>query len=83
MELDTIVFGGFTLKDILIYGGLAVVILMILSFIKKLFTSKEPEKYTQAVKCAGCGWSGRVSEFAGRCPQCNSPLGAQKASSRK
>lgn len=79
MDLDIIVFGEYTLKDVLIYGGGAVAVIMVLSFIKKLLTSKEPEKYTQVVQCKGCGWNGRVSEFAGRCPKCNNPLGAQKA----
>ena len=82
MELDTIIFRSYTLKDLLMYGGGAVVLLMIISFIKKLFSSKEPAKYTQAVKCTKCGWSGRVSEFAGRCPKCNNPLGKQKANPR-
>ena len=79
MDLDMIVFGEYTLKQLLVYGGFAVGILFFLSVLKKMFATKKPDPHTQVVQCKECGWNGRVSQYAGRCPKCSNPLGAQKA----
>ena len=78
MNLSTVVFHGFTLGQII--GALAgiAVFFVLAGFLKKLFAKKEESAHLQAVKCS-CGWQGRISSLAGRCPKCNQPLGARKA----
>ncbi len=78
MDLEMLVFGDFTLKDLLIYGGCAVGVIMLLSFIRKMFAGEKEDPHSQAARCQSCGWQGRVSVYAGRCPKCNVPLGSQK-----
>ncbi|MBI5379442.1 MAG: hypothetical protein HZA23_04725 [Nitrospirae bacterium] len=31
-------------------------------------------KYTVPIRCWGCGWEGRVGEFARKCPKCGASL---------
>ena len=77
-SLDIIVFGDFTLKQLLIYGGYVVGLLVLFVVIRNLFKKEAPDEHTQLVRCS-CGWQGKVSRYVGRCPKCNSPLGEQKA----
>lgn len=80
MDLDTIVFSNYTLKELLIFAGVALFVLLILwTIVKKLFKKKESDIHVQRVRCPSCGWQGQVSRYAGRCPGCNEPLGDQKA----
>lgn len=82
MDLDVIVYGDYTLKEVLIFAGIAFIALLILwSVVKKLFKKKEANIHVQRVRCPGCGWQGQVSRYAGRCPGCNEPLGDQSAKS--
>ncbi|RLC15238.1 MAG: hypothetical protein DRI57_13175 [Deltaproteobacteria bacterium] len=82
MDLDTIVFRTYTLQEVLIVGaGIMIGLFFLVSFVKKLFKKKEPDKHIQLVRCANCGWKGQVSRYAGRCPSCNEPMGDQKAKS--
>ncbi|GBC61652.1 hypothetical protein DENIS_2614 [Desulfonema ishimotonii] len=81
MDPDMIVFGDMTLKNLLIYGGAAIGALFLLSMIRKLFKKPTPDKHTQFVRC-DCGWQGQVSQYVGRCPKCNAPIGEQKAKGR-
>ncbi len=79
MDLDTIVFGEWTLKQVLMIGGGLVVLFILLGYIRKLFFSRpDDSEHVQAVRCRSCGWQGRVSRYAGRCPKCNEPLGDRK-----
>ena len=79
MDLDMIVFGTYTVKDIVIYGGGAFAVLMVLGFIRKMFASEKPDKHSEVTQCESCGWHGRISVYAGRCPKCNAQLGSRKA----
>ncbi len=84
MDLDTIVFNNYTIKELLIIGAVAVVGLLILvSIIKGLFKKKETSDHIQRTVCPSCGWKGQVSRYAGRCPSCNQPLGDQQANKRE
>ena len=77
--LNEIVFGEFTVQDLLIvFGILAAVVIVVQWLIKKLSAKKENE-YVEPVTCMNCGWKGRVSSLAGRCPKCGQPLGARSA----
>jgi hypothetical protein len=39
-------------------------------------------QHFQLADCADCGWHGKVSIYAGRCPKCNKSIGAQRANRR-
>ena len=77
--MDAIVFGQYTVQDLLIAAGFVVGILILLLILKQIFRKKKDSRHIQTVICEGCGWQGRVSRYAGRCPVCNTPLGDQKA----
>jgi hypothetical protein len=77
--MDTIVFGQYSVQDLLIGAGFVVGILILLVILRRIFGKKKEGRHIQTVECEGCGWQGRVSRYAGRCPVCNTPLGDQKA----
>jgi hypothetical protein len=77
--MDKVVFAQYTLQDLLIAGGFVVGILIVLVILKQIFGGKKESRHIQAVECTGCGWQGRVSRYAGRCPMCNAPLGELKS----
>lgn len=79
MDWNTVIFNAYTLKEILTYGAAILLVLIVLVKIKSLLKGEQKDKYSQTERCKKCGWEGRVSVYAGRCPQCNEPLGAQKA----
>jgi hypothetical protein len=76
--MDTIVFGDYTMLEIIIAGGVIFVLLYLLSALKKIFKKDKSSAHAQSVECF-CGWKGQVSKHAGRCPKCNTPLGDQRA----
>ena len=80
--MDTIVFGQYSVQDMLVGAGFVLVLFIFLMILKKIFKKKESDQHIQFVQCTGCGWQGRVSKYAGRCPKCNTPLGDQKAQNR-
>ena len=77
--MDTIIFGGYTLEQIMIAVGVVVGILVLYLLVKKIFGKEKISKHQQIVRCPNCGWRGQVSRYAGRCPKCNIKLGQQKA----
>ncbi len=79
MEMDTIVFGNYSVQDVLIAAGVIVALLMLVSVVKKFFKKEKVSGHIQIVRCKNCGWRGQVSKHAGRCPGCNEPLGDQLA----
>ncbi len=81
--MDTIVFGDYTLQQILIVVAIVAGAGILFKIVKKLFSSDKVDRHRQIVKCSGCGWKGQVSIHAGRCPKCNKPLGEQKAKAYK
>ncbi len=80
--LDTIFFGEYITRDALIVVGLAVVFLIFIGIMMRVFKKKESSQHFQFVDCLNCGWHGKVSRYAGRCPKCNQPLGERKAQRR-
>lgn len=75
MEMN---FFGFTIKQLIMYGGGLLGILIFLSILSSVFSKKDRSEHTQIVQCE-CGWQGKVSRYAGRCPACNGPIGEQKS----
>jgi hypothetical protein len=71
------------MDDKLIVIGAAVAVLIVAVVITgKLFGKKKESNVFQSVSCTYCSWSGQVSRYAGRCPQCNEPLGDRAAKRR-
>ena len=77
--LDTVVFGEYTAEDVLIVAGVVIALLIIFRILMRVFKKQESSPYSQLADCLNCGWHGKVSKLAGRCPKCNQPLGDQKA----
>ena len=76
--LDTVVFGEYTAEDLLIVAGVVIALLIIFRILMRVFKKEESSKYVQSADCRNCGWHGKVSTLAGRCPKCNHPLGDMK-----
>jgi predicted Zn-ribbon and HTH transcriptional regulator len=79
MDLDTVVGFGLTVRHILYIGGGLIALWIIVLIVKRLFAKPEDDRHLEKVRCNGCGWTGQVSRYAGRCPQCNLQLGEQMA----
>ncbi|MBI4700508.1 MAG: hypothetical protein HY744_04970 [Deltaproteobacteria bacterium] len=73
------VFGSFTLLHLLLAVAGIVVAGYVLSALGRLFSGRKQDAHVQAARCSACGWQGRVSRLAGRCPRCNAPLGDRAA----
>jgi hypothetical protein len=56
----------------------AVVLLLLLVILRP----RKPSPNFEKVSC-GCGWSGEVSRYAGKCPKCNASLGEQRGRTSK
>ena len=78
--MDKVVFGDYTVQDLLVVAGVIVGALILLALLKKVFGKSKSDVYAQKVRCGNCGWQGKVSKYAGRCPQCNNPLGDRRVS---
>jgi hypothetical protein len=76
--LGTVVFGEYTAEDLLIVAGVVIALLIIFRILMRVFKKKESSKFVQSADCLNCGWHGKVSTLAGRCPKCNQPLGDLK-----
>jgi len=57
-------------------------LVMLVGIVRRLLRRRAVSRLFQPVSCVDCGWSGQVSRYAGRCPQCNRLLGEQKAQRR-
>jgi predicted Zn-ribbon and HTH transcriptional regulator len=78
--MDKIVFGDYTVQDLLVIAGVIIGVLVLLALLKRIFSRSKSEVYAQKARCDKCGWQGQVSKYAGRCPQCNNPLGDRRLS---
>ena len=64
---------------IMVMAGAAVILSITAFIVKKIIKYRKEKRHIQNVQCYNCNWKGKVSRYAGRCPQCNEPLGDQKA----
>jgi predicted Zn-ribbon and HTH transcriptional regulator len=78
--MDKVVFGEYTVQDVLIVAGVIVGVLILAALLKRIFSRSKYDVYAQPVSCEQCGWQGKVSRYAGRCPRCNNPLGDRRVS---
>ena len=65
-----------------IAAGLVVGLFILVRILRGLFRNTSSSPLFQLAACPDCGWRGQVSRYAGRCPQCNRPLGEQKSQHR-
>jgi predicted Zn-ribbon and HTH transcriptional regulator len=75
MDLNTVLFGGITLKQFLIGAAAVFVVLKLLHLVMKPFS--KPKATLQHVvyhACKACGWEGQMSKFGTQCPKCNHPV---------
>ena len=77
MNFDMIIFQGYTLGQIIFVAAGIVILLVIISILKKVFKKEAVSGQVETVTCK-CGWQGHVSSLAGRCPKCNALLGSRK-----
>ena len=67
------------IKVVMVIAGAAVILSITAFILKRIIKNKKEKRHIQFVQCTNCNWKGKVSRYAGRCPQCNEPLGDQKA----
>ncbi len=77
--METIVFGDFTVYDVVMIVIVAAAAGFIWKNVRKFLFKGKSSAYTRAAQCDLCGWQGMVSVHAGRCPKCNNAVGPQKA----
>ncbi len=78
--MDKIIFADYTVQDLLLVGGGIAVLLALVALFRKIFSKPRSDAYAQPARCEQCGWQGKVSKYAGRCPRCNNPLGDRRVS---
>jgi len=77
-DIFDVVFHEPLVQYALIIAGAAVGLVIVIGLVRRLFRTTAASPLFQPVRCRDCGWRGQVSRYAGRCPQCNQPLGEQK-----
>lgn len=70
--MDAIVFGNFTVQDLIIAAVVIFILSVCWKIAKKLFKNEKSAAYAVFVKCYNCGWEGKVSKYARKCPKCSS-----------
>lgn len=81
--LDKVVFRDYTVGKVLLAAGVLVALFIFIRILKRVFGKQSDSQYVQEANCLNCGWQGKVSTLAGRCPKCNQPLGDQKLQSQR
>lgn len=76
--MDTVIFGNITVLHLILAVVGLVVLKVVVDRARILFARTAVDEKLQRVACQACGWQGRVSRIAGRCPSCNAPLGDRK-----
>ena len=72
MDLDIIVFGEYTLRQLLYVLGVLFVLYLLFNVMRKyFFTEKDHLKHSIAYVCNNCGWRGQIGKYAKHCPKCN------------
>lgn len=72
---DMIVWGDITLRQLLQYTVMFVVVYIVFKVVRKLFTKKTITlQNTVYYVCHHCEWEGQISKFGTQCPKCNTPI---------
>ncbi len=72
--MDSVVIAGLTLKQLLMYAGIGVGVMVVSGFISRMFHSAKPSPMHKLARCTNCTWTGQVSRHAPRCPRCNQSI---------
>jgi len=80
--MDDLTAMGDLIRNSWVEVGAVIGLVVLVWAIRRLMSKKGSSRLFQPAHCIDCGWSGQVSRYAGRCPQCNRPLGEQKARRR-
>ena len=56
------------------YGGVIVVVILVLWALAKLTAKTETPSYIVDRRCKACGWTGQASKFNAKCPKCSAQL---------
>ncbi len=73
-QLDRVLFGTTTLRDLLIYVVVAAVATWILRKIVIWIRGSGGGDYTVPGRCLSCHWEGNVSKYRGVCPRCGAKV---------
>ncbi len=68
--LDQVLFANFTVMEV---GG-ALLGLILLFKLVKIFKKPEKQKGLFQGSCPGCGWKGSTGSYKRRCPNCNTEI---------
>jgi len=77
--MDITILDNITVQAAVALIGASVIISITVFTIRRIIKKRRENRHVQFVHCTSCSWKGNVSRYAGRCPQCNQPLGDQKA----
>jgi ssDNA-binding Zn-finger/Zn-ribbon topoisomerase 1 len=77
--MDISLFDNAFVQIVVVIAGAAIILSITAFIVKKIAKNKKEKRHIQFVQCYNCNWKGKVSRYAGRCPQCNERLGDQKA----
>ena len=73
-QLDRVLFGSTSLRELLIYVAVAAVATWILRKLILWIRGSGQGDYTVPGKCMSCRWEGKVSKYRGVCPKCGSKV---------
>lgn len=77
--MDISHFDNAFVQMVVVIAGAAIILSITAFIVKKIIKNRKEKRHIQIVQCYNCNWKGKVSRYAGLCPQCNEPLGDQKA----
>jgi rubrerythrin len=76
MNMETVIFNGITVGQVLPWIAGAAVVWMLAKIYRALFAKKKVNlQHTVYFVCSHCGWEGNISKFGTRCPKCDTPTG--------
>jgi rRNA maturation protein Nop10 len=72
--LDQIIYDGYRLRDIALGLVILGIIIILTKKLLRAVRASKDEGYTISVICRRCGWKGRISKYAKKCPQCGKKI---------
>lgn len=76
MTMDTIIFNGVTVEQLVPWLLAVAVLYAVFKIYRTLFAKKKVNlQHTVYFACSNCGWEGHISKFGTRCPKCDAHAG--------
>lgn len=63
--------------------AVALIVIVALALLWHFSQREKPAPWIQTTSCPNCSWKGHTSRYAGRCPECNTPIGDQRVNRRQ